>query len=200
MYRNIKPHYFSIDAIMAAQEKIQCSFIKKVECVDFLESFNPEKDDEESDPKIELPLWMIQVFLAGRSIQFDMPKAYNEIYRDVLTADSNVVDLFKLCKHFYLFGKFLSQLEHREAHEVRRTLIQTFIDRFKQTMDWAQNIDDNLPCFNRLDCLERLIFNDARVAQQHLNTYLTEGSGQMEIAAMILNYRKRKMHESRVPE
>jgi len=49
--------------------------------LDFLESFNPEKDDEESDPKIELPLWMIQVFLAGRSIQFDMPKAYNEIYR-----------------------------------------------------------------------------------------------------------------------
>jgi len=67
-------------------------------------------------------------------------------------------------------------------------------------MDWAQNIDDNLPCFNRLDCLERLIFNKARVAQQHLNTYLTEGSGQMEIAAMILNYRKRKMHESRVLE
>ncbi|CAI6347761.1 unnamed protein product [Macrosiphum euphorbiae] len=200
MYRNIKPHYFSIDAIMAAQEKIQCSFIKKVECVDFLDSINPEKDDEESDPKIELPLWMIQVLLAGKSIQFDMPKAYNEIYRDVLTADANVVDLFKLCKHFYLFGKFLSQLEHREAYEVRRTLIQTFIDRFKQTMDWAQNIDDNLPCFNRLDCLERLIFNEARVAQQHLNTYLTEGSGQMEIAAMILNYRKRKMHESRVLE
>lgn len=67
-------------------------------------------------------------------------------------------------------------------------------------MDWAQNIDDNLPCFNRLDCLERLIFNDARVAQQHLNTYLTEGSGQMEIAAMILNYRKRKIHENRVLE
>jgi hypothetical protein len=67
-------------------------------------------------------------------------------------------------------------------------------------MDWAQNIDDNQPCFNRLDCLERSIFNDARVAQQHLNTYLTEGSGQMEIAAMILNYRKRKIHESRVLE
>lgn len=49
-------------------------------------------------------------------------------FRDVLTADSNVVDLFKLCKHFYLFGKFLSQLEHREAHEVRRTLIQVLMN------------------------------------------------------------------------
>lgn len=39
-------------------------------------------------------------------------------------ADANVVDLFKLCKHFYLFGKFLSQLEHRESYEVRKTLIQ----------------------------------------------------------------------------
>lgn len=39
-------------------------------------------------------------------------------------ADANVVDLYKLCKHFYLFGKFLSQLEHREAYEVRTTLIQ----------------------------------------------------------------------------
>lgn len=67
-------------------------------------------------------------------------------------------------------------------------------------MDWAQNIDDNQPCFNRLDCIERKILNDARVAQQQLNIYLTEGSGQMEIAAMILNYRKRKMHEKQVVE
>lgn len=67
-------------------------------------------------------------------------------------------------------------------------------------MDWAQNIDDNQPCFNRLDTLERLIFNDARAAQQQLNIYLTEGSGHMEIAAMILNYKKRKLHENRVLE
>lgn len=43
-------------------------------------------------------------------------------------ADANVVDLFKLCKHFYLFGKFLSQLEHREAYEVRKVLIQVIIE------------------------------------------------------------------------
>lgn len=67
-------------------------------------------------------------------------------------------------------------------------------------MDWAQNIDDNQLCFNRLDCLERWIFNDARAAQQQLNVYLTEGSGKMEIAAMILNYKKRKTHENRIVE
>lgn len=39
-----------------------------------------EKDDE-SDSKLELPLWMVNVFLLQKSIQFDMPKAYNEIYR-----------------------------------------------------------------------------------------------------------------------
>jgi len=65
-------------------------------------------------------------------------------------------------------------------------------------MDWAQNIDDNHPCFNKLDCIERRIFNDAREAQQQLNTYLTEGSGQMEIATMILNYKKRKTYENRI--
>jgi len=48
--------------------------------LDFLDSINSDKD-EESDPKIELPLWMVKVFLVGKSIQFDMPKAYNEIYR-----------------------------------------------------------------------------------------------------------------------
>lgn len=46
------------------------------------------------------------------------------IFRGVLMADANVVDLFKLCKHFYLFGKFVSQLEHRESDEVQRILIQ----------------------------------------------------------------------------
>ncbi|XP_050423784.1 DNA replication complex GINS protein PSF3 [Adelges cooleyi] len=200
MYKNIRPHYFSIDAIMAAQEKIPCRFTKKIESIGFLDFSLPEKEDEDSDPKVELPLWMVKVFLAEKSIQFDMPKAYNEIYRGVLIADPNVVDLFKLCKHFYLFGKFLSQLEHREAYEVRQVLIRTFVNRFKQTMDWAQNIEDNQPCFNRLDCIERKIFDDARVAQQQLNTYLLEGSGQMEIASMILNYKKRKMHEKRVAD
>jgi len=48
--------------------------------LDFLDSIYSDKD-EESDPKIELPLWMVKVFLVGKSIQFDMPKAYNEIYR-----------------------------------------------------------------------------------------------------------------------
>lgn len=47
----------------------------------FLDSLIPEKEDEESDPKIELPFWMIKVFLIEKSIQFDIPKAYNEIYR-----------------------------------------------------------------------------------------------------------------------
>jgi len=44
-------------------------------------------------------------------------------------ADANVVDLFKLCKHFYLFGKYLSQLEHREAYEVRKVIIQVNTER-----------------------------------------------------------------------
>lgn len=49
--------------------------------LDFLDSNIPDKEDDESDPKIELPLWMIKVFSSLNSIQFDMPKAYNEIYR-----------------------------------------------------------------------------------------------------------------------
>lgn len=59
--------------------KIKC-FIIFFFFLDFLDMTNAEKD-EESDPKIELPLWMIKVFIAGKSIQFDIPKAYNEIYR-----------------------------------------------------------------------------------------------------------------------
>jgi len=40
-----------------------------------------EKEDDESEPKVELPLWVVEVFLIKKSIKFDMPKAYNEIYR-----------------------------------------------------------------------------------------------------------------------
>lgn len=108
---------------------------------------------------------MVKVFLIRKSIQFDMPKAYNEIYRfkllikfiftikmyiynknlinvfyrEVLTADANVVDLFKLSKHFYLLGKFLSQLEHREAYEVRRVLIQVIITKFIENVNLSNN-------------------------------------------------------------
>lgn len=48
-------------------------------------------------------------------------------------ADANVVDLFKLSKHFYLFGKFLSQLDHRESYEVRKVLTRVITRKINKT-------------------------------------------------------------------
>lgn len=33
MYKNVKHHYFSIDAIMAGQEKIPCRFTRNIDSV-----------------------------------------------------------------------------------------------------------------------------------------------------------------------
>lgn len=59
-------------------------------------------------------------------------------------ADANVVDLFKLCKHFYLFGKFLSQLDHRESYEVRKVLIQVITRKINKVKSISLSLNNRI--------------------------------------------------------
>ena len=72
---------------------------------------------------------------------------------------------------------------------------QTFIGRFRRTMDSSQNAynEDTSALVDRLDCLERVLF---RMGQSGLNSFQGWEKGRashLTTSTLVLNYRKRKM-------
>ena len=76
--------------------------------------------------KMELPHWLAQAICSRRkhTVSMDLPKQYREGYRQILSADSNVVDLHKAGPYFYVFGTQLLQFEHPDSFDVAKTMLQ----------------------------------------------------------------------------
>ncbi|KAG8238747.1 hypothetical protein J437_LFUL018575 [Ladona fulva] len=163
LLRSYTPHYFSIDDIMATQERLPCKFevdvlrlgeycrnqakiimsnttALKVAKKSFLD---PSSDDEDikTGTTLELPYWLARALCnRNRSIvSVNIPRIYKEAYREILKAEASVVDLHRLCVYFYEFGSYLSGFNHRDSTEIGNLLVQCFKDRFRLIMDWAQN-------------------------------------------------------------
>ena len=74
-------------------------------------------------------------------------------------------------------------------------MLQTFIGRFRRTMDSSQNAynEDTSVLVERLDCLEKGLF---RSGQSGLNCFQSWEKGQatqLTASSLVLNYRKRKI-------
>lgn len=57
-------------------------------------------------------------------ISVELPKQYKEGYREILSADPNVVDLHKLGPYFYNYGNQLLRFELPETPDVAKSLLQ----------------------------------------------------------------------------
>lgn len=69
---------------------------------------------------------------------------------------------------------------------------QTFKTRFRQLMDLADNSISDPSVQQRLDTLERRLFNDAYTARTRLNKWLVDSARPLEAATMVANHKKRK--------
>ncbi|XP_075215508.1 DNA replication complex GINS protein Psf3 [Lycorma delicatula] len=193
-WRNCKKHYFSVDRILATQEKVPCTFLKNVPetgCLD------PSSENGEilKNSKVEIPFWLAKVLANSEFsvVQVEVPKIYKDVCRDILNADASVVDLYKMSKFFYTFGKLISDIDRRESKELQSLLIQTFKERFRQLLDWVQNIGADEIITEKLDFLERQILIDGRAVQIKLNNWLSHGVGLVQPADMVVNHKKRKL-------
>ncbi|PSN50963.1 DNA replication complex GINS protein PSF3 [Blattella germanica] len=189
----LTPHYFSIDDIFATQERLPCKIMAPLPRLGFLDPSSDNVDLVEG-LSVEFPLWLGLAMSSPRRYiaSVDIPKMYKEAYREILKADPSVVDLHKLCLYFYQFGTYISRLDHRESTAVGTILVQTFKDRFRQIMDWAQNSGTDPTAAQRLDSLEKMLFREGHEAQKQLDAWLNEGSGQITAADMVINHKKRK--------
>ena len=71
----------------------------------YLDASNPG-DHLVSGTKMDLPLWVAGGLAEKGFLSCDLPKAYQEANRNILLADSSVVDLFKQARIRCFFSLF----------------------------------------------------------------------------------------------
>ncbi|XP_030059446.1 DNA replication complex GINS protein PSF3 isoform X1 [Microcaecilia unicolor] len=185
----------SLEDVLMSQEKLPCRTESSLLRLGFLE----KSGDSENIPpgtKMELPLWLVKGLYdqKRRVLLVELPKIYREGWRTVFNADANVVDLHKLGPHYYGFGSQLLHFESPENPEIARTILQTFVGRFRRIMDSSQNAynEDTSALVAKLDELERSLF---RAGQKGLNDFQCWEKGQasqITASRLVQSYRKRK--------
>ncbi|KAL3286852.1 hypothetical protein HHI36_001340 [Cryptolaemus montrouzieri] len=185
------PNYFSIDDILATQERIPCKFSVNVPKLGILNPSSDEKDLK-AGTELELPLWLVQGLSTGRqpAVVPELPNVYKEGYREILKADACAVDLHKFNLYYYEFGSYVRNFDRK--NNVADILLHTFTTRFRHLMDLADNTFQDPNSIQKLDMLERKLFKEANEAKIKMNAWLKNSEAPIETAAMVMNHRKRK--------
>ena len=196
------PHhedFFSIDDILACHQRVPCQFELPVYRLGFL---NPNSSDEhlQVGTKMEIPLWLARMLCSRRRqiVSVGLPKAYREAQRDILSADANIVDLYKLGPYYYSMGVKLLRFEHLERADLSKSLLETFLNRFRWIMDSSQNAfqSDTSSLMSKLDEKERELFRTGQRAVQDMERWERGESHKITSSSVVQNRRKRKREPS----
>lgn len=190
--------YFSLDDILASQQKVPVKFELPVYRLGFL---NPSTNEEHLKVglKMELPFWLTKVLgsKARHIVSTELPKQYRRNQREILNADANVVDLYKMGPYFYSLGVKLLCFEDLEAKELSKSLLETFLNRFRQIMDNSQNADnaDTYALTSKLDEMERVLFVLGQQATRQLEQW-ERGSSRKITSSLALQGKRKRRHPS----
>uniref|UniRef100_A0A8C1HT37 DNA replication complex GINS protein PSF3 n=1 Tax=Cyprinus carpio carpio TaxID=630221 RepID=A0A8C1HT37_CYPCA len=147
--------------------------------------------------KMEMPLWLAKGLYERkrRVLSMELPKVYREGWRTVFGADPTVVDLHKMGPYYYGLGSQLLHFDSPENPEIANTILQTFIGRFRRTMDSSQNAynEDTSALVERLDCLERSLFKAGQSGLNSFQLWEKGRSSHLTASSLVINYRKRKI-------
>uniref|UniRef100_A0A673FY63 DNA replication complex GINS protein PSF3 n=1 Tax=Sinocyclocheilus rhinocerous TaxID=307959 RepID=A0A673FY63_9TELE len=147
--------------------------------------------------KMEMPLWLAKGLYERkrRVLSVELPKVYREGWRTVFGADPIVVDLHKMGPYYYGLGSQMLHFDSPENPEIANTILQTFIGRFRRTMDSSQNAynEDTSALVERLDCLERSLFKAGQSGLNSFQLWEKGRSSHLTASSLVINYRKRKM-------
>ncbi|KZS97639.1 GINS complex, Psf3 component [Sistotremastrum niveocremeum HHB9708] len=134
--------YYSIDAILAENQKLQCTFKHSVPGLGYLEG-GDAKDIKESD-RVQLAYWLaLRPLLQTGSADFTIPASFSQRVQNALNAEPRSVRLSSLVGgggHWYALGRMIAQLlDHKEATQLAGLLNKTFQQRLIDLMDQAQH-------------------------------------------------------------
>ncbi|KAH7887901.1 hypothetical protein F5I97DRAFT_1804471 [Phlebopus sp. FC_14] len=133
--------YFSIDAILAENQKIQCTF--KVDIPDMGHLGGGSDRDIKSLQKVQMPMWLAYIVLFSDWADFTIPTPFGPRVRNALKAEPRSVKLSALVGPgglWYCFGKMIMDiLSDEQANGMSEVLTQTFRGRLTEVIDQAQH-------------------------------------------------------------
>lgn len=191
--------FFSLGDILASQQKVPCQFEQPVYRLGYL---NPHSTDEhiQVGTKMELPIWLAHVLGSNRRniVKVELPKQYREQQRDILSADANVVDLYKRGPYFYSMGVKLLFFDHLERGDLARSLLETFLNRFRQIMDTSHHASscETSSLTMKLDETERWLFWVGQKSVAAFERWERGRSHQIQASIVVSNTRKRRRDDT----
>ncbi|ETW84241.1 hypothetical protein HETIRDRAFT_415948 [Heterobasidion irregulare TC 32-1] len=133
--------YYSIESILAENQKVQCTF--KVDIPDMGHLDGGKERDIKAQSKIQLPLWMAYILIYSDYADFTIPAPFSSRVRNALNAEAKSVRLSGLVGAgglWYGFGKIVMKLlDDASASEMSSVLTKTFRSRLLEVIDQAQH-------------------------------------------------------------
>ncbi|KAI0068899.1 GINS complex Psf3 component [Artomyces pyxidatus] len=133
--------YYSIESILAENQKIQCTF--KVDIPDMGHLDGGNERDIKAQSKIQLPLWIAYILIYSDYADFTIPSPFSARVKNALNAEAKSVRLSSLVGAgglWYGFGKIVMRLlDDAPANEMSEILTKTFRDRLVEVIDQAQH-------------------------------------------------------------
>uniref|UniRef100_A0A0A9VW07 DNA replication complex GINS protein PSF3 n=1 Tax=Lygus hesperus TaxID=30085 RepID=A0A0A9VW07_LYGHE len=178
-------HYFSLTDILASQERVPISFQTPVNYLGELDA-SSEGNALPSGTTLELPYWLVASLYQEDGVGIDLPKQYKQAWRDILAADAKVVNLHRLCKYFYEFGKLVSLIRIRDHQDIIELLIQSLVDRHRELTSWAvHSCKRDNEFFEKLEDIERELSRRATTAERDLSNWLQHDGGRIRKAELV---------------
>ena len=108
-FDSYSPDYFSLEDILASQERVPITTKIDLPKLGFLDPSRPDETVLKSGTNLELPYWMVWSLRSRGRVGVQLPKNWQSAQRQIVNADPNVVDLHGLGPHYYEFGSQLAR-------------------------------------------------------------------------------------------
>lgn len=177
--------YFSVDAILAAEDRVPVVFNTMAASLGFLD---PACKDEDlpARSRVELPLWLALALQAKNMVRVELPRHYSARFREDLLAGPDAVDIRERSAFFYETGTALARVK-RDDH-LQRTMRMVFAGpRFRHILDASLNSggDDMTDFLQDLPHAERALFHAGSQGSKAQEAYKKGTHAQLDMAEVL---------------
>ncbi|KAI0787106.1 hypothetical protein BC629DRAFT_1714841 [Irpex lacteus] len=121
--------YYSIDSILAENQKIQCTF--KVDIPDMGHLDGGNERDIKALSKIQVPMWLAYILIFSGYADFNIPAPFKSVKLSNLVGQGGL---------WYGLGRMIMKLlDDAPGNEVSNILVKTFRARLPEVIDQAQH-------------------------------------------------------------
>ena len=116
--------YWSLDDILAGQERVTCKVEQTLYRLGFLNSSNSEPHLH-PDTKLELPIWLVKALCTRKRkiVSLSYPKVYREPMRIALSADATSINLHHNGPYYFSCGVKLLYFDQTERADLAQCLL-----------------------------------------------------------------------------